>query len=49
LKKEGDSVMPAFENAERLGYVMACGKNEESAIELVDRYIEETDIFINQV
>jgi len=49
LKKEGDSVMPAFENEERLGYVMACGKNEESAIELVDRYIEETDIFINQV
>ncbi len=48
LKKEGDRVLPAFENAERLGYVMVCGEDEESAIKLAERYIEDTDIFIDQ-
>jgi hypothetical protein len=41
-------VLPAFENAERLGYVMVCGQNEQAAIELAERYIEDTDIFIEQ-
>ncbi len=48
LKKEGDRVLPAFENAERLGYVMVCGQNEQAAIELAERYIDDTDIFIEQ-
>ena len=48
LKKAGDRVLPAFENAERLGYVMVCGEDEESAIKLAERYIEDTDIFIDQ-
>ena len=48
LKKEGDRVLPAFENAERLGYVMVCGSDEATAIELAERYIEDTDIYIEQ-
>ena len=48
LKKIGDRVLPAFENAERIGYVMACGGNEREAEELADRYIEDTDLYIEQ-
>jgi len=46
LKQVGDSVMPAFENAARLGYVMTCGSNESEAEELARRYIEDTDVSI---
>lgn len=48
FKKLGERVMPAFENAERLGYVMACGEDEQSAIKLAERYIEDTDIYIQE-
>jgi biotin carboxylase len=46
LKKVGDPVIPAFENAARLGYVMTCGQNELAAEELAMRYIEDTTISI---
>ena len=46
LKKVGDPVMPAFENAARLGYVMTCGSDESEAEELARRFIEDTDISI---
>jgi len=46
LKQVGDSVMPAFENAARLGYVMTCGSDESEAEELARRYIEDTDVSI---
>ena len=48
LKGVGDKVRPAFDNAERIGYVMACGVDEVKAEELANRYIEETDIFIER-
>ena len=49
LKGVGDRVRPAFDNAERIGYVMACGVDEVKAEALADRFIEETDILIESV
>ena len=48
LKKVGERVLPAFENAERLGYVMVCERDEATAVELAQRYLEDTDIYIEQ-
>lgn len=48
LKKVGQHVQPAFENSERFGYVMVCGETEELAVALAQRYIDDTDIYIEQ-
>ena len=46
FKQAGDRVIPAFENAARLGYVMTCGSDEAQAEQLAMRFIEDTDISI---
>jgi biotin carboxylase len=46
LKKVGDAVIPAFENAARIGYVMACGKDQSQAEVLAMRYIDDMDIAV---
>ena len=46
LRQVGDSVMPAFENAARIGYVMTCGKDQSQAEVLAERYIEDLIIAV---
>ena len=41
LKRPGDHVRPPLENADRIGYVMACATNRSGAEELADRYVSE--------
>ena len=39
LKKPGDHVRPPFDNADRIGYVMACGETREEAEQLADSFV----------
>ena len=47
LKKIGDTVSYPFENAQRLGYVMACCPTRQEAEHLAEKYIEDSRIEIN--
>jgi biotin carboxylase len=46
LKRPGDEVMPPFENADRIGYVMVCGRDRRDAEELADRYVAEAMVVL---
>lgn len=41
LKKTGDAVQPPFQNADRIGYVMAVSSSRENAEAIADQYISE--------
>jgi len=44
FKQPGDVVRPPFENADRLGYVMAVGKTQKEAEKLADDFVAGTQI-----
>ena len=46
LKKEGHSVSSPFENADRIGYVVALGQSQPEAEGLAERYIAETVVHL---
>ena len=46
LSQPGESVSFPFENAQRLGYVMASGKTKEEAEQLADRYIQDAKVVL---
>jgi len=39
FKKKGDRVKPAFENADRIGYVMSCASSREEAEQVAEEFI----------
>ena len=46
LKKEGHPVSSPFENADRIGYVVALGQSQLEAEALAERYISETVVHL---
>jgi len=46
FKKSGDLIGPAYENAQRLGYVMVASTSQEEAEALADSYIEACTVTI---
>jgi len=46
LRQPGDAVVPPFENADRLGYVMVCGSDRRAAEQLADRFVGESRVVI---
>jgi hypothetical protein len=46
FKKSGDLIGPAYENAQRLGYVMVASTSQEEADALADAYIEACTVTI---
>ena len=49
FKKSGDLIGPAYENAQRLGYVMVASKSQEEADAIADAYIEACSITISEL
>lgn len=49
FKKQGDAVGPAYENAQRLGYVMVVGANQQEAEAKADAYIEACAVTVATV
>ena len=48
LKKIGDQVRPPYENADRIGYVMACGSNYDMSERIAREFVESTKVEIVQ-
>lgn len=46
LKHSGDAVRPPFENADRIGYVMTCAKDQDEAERLAKKFVESTHVEI---
>ena len=46
LKRQGDAVGPAYENAQRLGYVMVVGANQQDADTKADAFIEACTVTV---
>lgn len=46
FKKPGDATRPPFENADRLGYVMAVGKTQADAERLAENFVLNTQVLI---
>jgi biotin carboxylase len=46
FKKPGDLVRPPFENADRLGYVMAVGKTQPDAEHLAESFVVNTQVLL---
>jgi biotin carboxylase len=46
LKQPGDAVCPPFENADRLGYVMACAADRATAEAEADAFVAQTAVII---
>lgn len=46
LKRSGDTVRPPFENADRIGYVMACAKDQDETERLAKKFVESTHVEI---
>ena len=44
LKQPGDPVWPPFENADRIGYVMACASSAAEAESLADRFVADSHV-----
>jgi biotin carboxylase len=44
LKKIGDQVRPPFENADRIGYVMACGNDCDMSERIAKEFVESTKV-----
>ena len=49
FKKSGDLIGPAYENAQRLGYVMVASKSQEEADAIADAYIEACSITLSEL
>lgn len=49
FKKPGDFVRPPFENADRLGYVMAVGKSQAEAEALAESFVSNTQVLLEDV
>ena len=47
LARVGDRVQPPFDNADRLGYVMTCGRDRSAIEALADRTIEEAHVRVD--
>lgn len=48
FKKPGDAVRPPFDNADRLGYVMAAGKTQAEAESLAESFIADTRVTLEE-
>jgi biotin carboxylase len=48
FKKPGDITRPPFDNADRLGYVMAVGSTQEEAERLAESFVMGTQIFLEE-
>ena len=48
LKKPGDHVVPPYENADRLGYVMTCCSSRREAEMLADRFVSEVRVQLSE-
>ncbi len=46
FKKPGDPVRPPFDNADRLGYVMAVGKNQTEAERIAEKFVADTRVVL---
>jgi biotin carboxylase len=46
FKKTGDVVRPPFENADRLGYVMAVGQSQLAAEQLAESFVANTQVLL---
>ena len=46
FKKPGDAVRPPFENADRLGYVMAIGKTQQDAERIAEKFVSDTQVLL---
>lgn len=46
FKKPGDMTRPPFDNADRLGYVMAVGKTQEAAERLAESFVMNTQVLL---
>ena len=44
LKKIGEPVRPPFENADRIGYVMACGNDYDLSERIAREFVESTNV-----
>jgi biotin carboxylase len=44
LKRAGDAVRPPLENADRIGYVMACAPTPAEAQALAERFVQQTRV-----
>jgi biotin carboxylase len=48
FKKPGDIARPPFDNADRLGYVMAVGKTQEEAERLAESFVMGTQVLLEE-
>jgi len=48
FKKPGDAVRPPFDNADRLGYVMAVGRTQEEAERLAESFVMSTQVVLEE-
>jgi len=48
FKKPGDVARPPFDNADRLGYVMAVGETQEEAERLAESFVRNTQVFLEE-
>lgn len=46
FKQPGEPVRPPFDNADRLGYVMAVGKNQAEAERIAEKFVSDTRILL---